>query len=81
MVLLLVHRRAYDCKLPVALRQANGQQGTVGHLTTPTVSNSDLPGLLGLAALRKNRSVLDFSTLKLYFCGPGDFDVQIGLPP
>ncbi len=72
---------AYDCKLPVALKQAEGGGVTIGHLTTPTVSNSDLPGLLGLTALRKNRAVLDLSSLKMYFCGPGDYDVATALPP
>ena len=42
----------YDCKLPIALRQVHGQsaQVSIGHITTPTVPNSELPGLLGLVA-------------------------------
>ena len=50
----------YDCKLPVALRQLNGETVSLGCITTPTVSGSELPGLLGLTALRKNRAILDF---------------------
>jgi hypothetical protein len=71
----------FDCKLPVAFKQAHGQAVSVGSVAMPTVSNSDLPGLLGLAALRKNRAILDFSILKLHFCGPGDYDLHRGMPP
>ena len=59
----------FDCKLPVALRTLNGNATSIGLLTTPTVLGSDLPGLLGLNALRKNRAVLDFQTLTLHFVG------------
>jgi hypothetical protein len=71
----------FDCKLPVAFQQADGQAVSVGSVATPTVSNSDLPGLRGLAALRKNRAILDFSIFKLHFCGPGDYDLHRGVPP
>ena len=73
----------YDCKLPIAFKQANGSttQVSLGHITTPSVSNSELPGLLGLQALRHNRAILDMNTLKLYFLGPGDYDLARGLPP
>ena len=50
-------------------------------LIIPTVSGSDLPGLLGLSALRKNRGILDLNTMDLYFCGPGDYDLLKALPP
>ena len=71
----------YDCSLPVAFRQDSGNQQTVvGNLFSPAVADSELPGLLGLTALRKNRAVLDFTTLKLYFCGPADYDVANSLP-
>ena len=74
----------YDCKLPIALRQCSDNpmpQISVGHITTPTVPNSELPGLLGLQALRSNRTILDMNTLKMYFLGPGDYDLTRGLPP
>ncbi len=58
----------YDCKLPVALRQADGGTVSIGHITTPTVSSSMIPGLLGLTALRKNRAIIDFNTLRLCVC-------------
>jgi len=52
-----------------------------GEITTPTVSSSTLPGLLGLAALKKNRAVLDFQKLELHFLGPGDYELERHLPP
>jgi len=54
---------------------------THGTVTTATVPNSDLPGLLGLAALRNNRAILDFNSLKLYFLGPGDYNLENSTPP
>jgi hypothetical protein len=60
------------CKLPVASRRAAGRTISIGDVTTPAGLGSDLPGLLGLSAIRKNRAILDFNTLKFYFCGPGD---------
>jgi hypothetical protein len=61
-----------DDKLPAALRQADGRTISVGHIATPTVTSSTIPGLWGLTALRKNRAIIDLSTLELYVCGPGD---------
>jgi hypothetical protein len=80
----------YDCKLPVAFRRVGPSGGlqpeagvrppvSVGHITTPTVSYSDLPGLLGLTALRKSRAIFDFNTLQLHFCGPDDYNRLSGL--
>ena len=71
----------YDCKLPVALQQIEGRGSVLGSLTAPAVANSDLPGLLGLNALRKNRGILDFSTLRLHFCGPAGIELEKYLPP
>ena len=71
----------YDCKLPVALRKLDGQAVSIGKITTPTVSNSELPGLLGLTALRRNRAVLDFEKMQLFFLGPGDYNLPQALPP
>ena len=50
-------------------------------LVTPTISGSEIPGLLGLSSLRKNRGILDCNTMQLHFCGPGDYDLQKVLPP
>ena len=71
----------YDCTLPISLRQADNQTVSTGTVTTPAVANSDLPGLLGLNALRKNRAVIDFSTMKMYFAGPGNCDLERAMPP
>ena len=67
--------------LPISLRQADNQTVSTGTVTTPAVANSDLPGLLGLNALRKNRAVIDFGTLKMDFAGPGEYDLGRVLPP
>jgi len=77
----LPQRSGYDCRLLVALRRLGNSSVIVGHLTTPTVSYSDLPLLLDLTALRKNRAILDFNTFQLHFCGPGDYNLVAGLPP
>ena len=69
----------FDCSLPVALRQSENEQ-VGGNLTIPAVHRSKLPGLLGLTTLRKNRAILDLNTLKLYFCGPGCYDLSGQLP-
>jgi hypothetical protein len=50
-----------------------------GTYTTPVVSNSDLPGLLGLNTMRRNRCILDMVNLQLHMCGPAD--VRLNLPP
>ena len=47
----------------------------------PAVPDSDLPGLLGLTALRRNRAILDLHTMKVYFAGPGDYDLMTAMPP
>ena len=70
----------HDCRLPVAFRKPDGTKVT-GQFTVPAVQYSDLPGLLGLNTLIKNRAVIDFSTLKMYFCGPGDMKLEKELPP
>ena len=70
----------HDCRLPVAFQKADGTKSN-GHFTVPAVQYSDLPGLLGLNTLIKNRAVIDFSTMKMHFCGPGDMDLEKNLPP
>jgi hypothetical protein len=67
--------------LPVALRQKDGNSAANGKLVTPTVSGSDLPRLLGLSALKKNKPTLDFNTMELHFCGPGGYDLAKATPP
>ena len=71
----------YDCHLPIALRHADGEVSSVGELTTPSVQGSELPGLLGLHSLEHNRAIWDFQQHKLYFLGPGDYDLSKAMPP
>ena len=71
----------YNCKLPIALQPLAGKRPVIGSVKIPAVTDSDLPGLLGLVSLMKNRAVLDFNTLTLYFLGPGDYKLEEALPP
>ena len=50
-------------------------------MRAPTVANSSLPGLLRLHALRKNRAAIDVVTKKLYFMGPGGYNLDQAMPP
>ena len=73
---------AYDCRLPVSLRQtAESAEGREGTLTIPSIEHSDLPGLLGLTTLRQNQAALGFTTLRLHFQGPGNSRIDQSLPP
>jgi len=60
----------YNCKVPIALEQLDGTCEN-GLFDTPTVSNSNLPGLLGLTTLTNKRAVIDLTTNQLHFLGPG----------
>ena len=70
----------YDCRLPVSVRHVDGHR-SLGELTIPAAQNSEMPGLLGGQALRNNRGLWDFSTDRLYFLGPGDYNLEKALPP
>ena len=70
----------YDCQLPVAIRPEGKRELQHATLELPAVTDSDLPGLMGLSALRKNRAILDFNTLTLYFCGKDNYDLKGALP-
>ena len=70
----------YDCQLPVAIRPEGGKVLQHGMLEVPAVENSDLPGLMGLSALKRNRTILDFNSLTLYFCGKDHYDLGAALP-
>ena len=67
--------------LQIALHSENygPSIGTVDR--TPAVENSDPPGLLGLQSMRDHRVVLDLQKLKMYFVGPGDYDLDKALSP
>ena len=65
----------YDCDLFVAIRP-KGQSS----VKVPAVEDSDLPGLMGLTALKKNKAILDFNTLTLYFCSDTQYSLEKSLP-
>jgi hypothetical protein len=71
---------SHDVKLPCAFEKLNGECHE-GCFETPCVTESEVPGLLGLTSLIGNRGILDFNTLQLHFCGPGDYDLLPTLPP
>ena len=68
----------HDCTLRIAFFRGNDTTVT-GSFTTPVVSESELPGLLGLKTMRNNRAVLDMVDLQLHVCGPAD--INLTLPP
>jgi hypothetical protein len=79
-----VGRGTQDCnwklELPIAVQQDNGTH--LHQLSSPIVEGDgeDLPGLLGLDSIERNRGILDTGDKKrLIFPGPGK--VQIILPP
>ena len=70
----------YDCKLPVALRPSGQGKLQLGFLQVPAVQDSDLPGLMGLTALKANKAILDLNALTLYFCQESSYDLNKALP-
>jgi hypothetical protein len=55
---------------------ANGEGGT---FTAPIVPHSEIPALLGLKGLKKNRALIDCVNDRIYFLGEGE--VLVRLPP
>jgi hypothetical protein len=68
----------YDCSTSIVLKDIDGEYVDAVY-TAPTVDNSNLPLLLGLLALIKNRCILDFTQepMKLYMCGPGGAKIEL----
>ena len=64
----------------MALRPKGQDKLQNGVLHVPAVQDSDLPGLMGLAALKSNKAILDFNTLTLYFCHDAAYDLDKTLP-
>ena len=66
--------------LPIALANSYGARisDTFG---TPILPNSELPALLGLAAARESRMVIDTIESEVYMFGPGNCDLMAGVPP
>ena len=72
-------RCQYNVKLPVAIPTTEGSV-VGGKYDTPTVEKSMLPALLGLDAVRRLRGIIDTNTLKIYMCGPSEYDLAAALP-
>ena len=51
-----------------------------GVFKVPAAEDSDLPGFMGLTALKKNKAILDFNTLTLYFCSDTQYSLGKSLP-
>ena len=68
----------FDCTVPISLARLDGSTSS-GTFTAPTIEDSNLPALLGLQSLIDSRAVLDFTDLRVHFCGPGSVGLQ--LPP
>jgi hypothetical protein len=67
----------FDCTTALGLQRTDGTCVEATY-TAPIVPGSDLPALLGLDALMSQRALLDLTTLKLHFVGPGT--LQLDLP-
>ena len=67
-----------DCTLPIDLTRQDGSV-TAGSFTSPVVSQSGCPALLGLRSLQDNRAILDMAKKQLHFAAPGE--VTLVLPP
>jgi hypothetical protein len=66
----------HDCTLPISLVDLDGEP-LRGTFTTPTVNESSLPALLGLNTLIDRRAILDMTTMRLHFTGPGETTVNL----
>ena len=73
-------RCTIDSQLPVELVNSDGKHVS-GGLTMPIIPNSYLPGLLGLTGMKNNRTIIDTNDNKIYFLGPGGYDLSKALPP
>ena len=66
----------HDCTLPISLVDLDGEP-LRGTFTTPTVNDSSLPALLGLNTLIDRRAILDMTTMRLHFTGPGETTLNL----
>jgi hypothetical protein len=51
--------------------------GHVGSFKTAVVSDSDLPALMGLEGLERNRALIDISGRKLIYVGKGGYELKL----
>ena len=66
----------HNIELPCCFKKTDGSFAS-GTFDAPCVKGSQLPGLLGLNSLEGNRGLIDFTTSKLYFLGPGDRELIV----
>ena len=60
-----------ECIAPICL-----PDGRTGSFTTPVIPNSQLPALLGLNTLSKERCLIDCFNNQIVFVGPGGYRLQ-----
>ena len=70
----------HNCKLPIVLGTEDGTT-IEGTFEPPTVPNSMLLGLLGLASCRDSRFIIDPFNNVTYQVGPGYYNIMNALPP
>ena len=66
--------------MPIGIKKDDGE-AILGNVSMPVVPSSGIPGLLGITSLRMKRAIIDLNDNKMYFVGPGDYDLAAALPP
>ena len=66
----------WNCKLPTALRRADGTY-SLGTCTAPVIENISCPALLGQQSLEQHRAILDCHNKMLYLCAPGEVEIKV----
>ena len=70
----------FNTHLPISIPLTSG--GFIkGRYRTPCVPDSKLPALLGLQSLRNSKAIIDTNSNRVYFLGPGNYDLLASLPP
>ena len=67
----------HNVRIPYACKTMGGKPFAQGHFEAPCVPNSNLPALLGLTAMKKQRTILDLVSNQMHFCGPGDIKLLL----
>ena len=70
----------HDITLPIGIQKDDGES-LLGNVKMPVVPESGIPGLLGITSLRIKRALIDLNDNKMYFVGPGDYNLAAALPP
>jgi hypothetical protein len=51
--------------------------GSVGDFQTQVVQDSELPALLGLEGLERNRALIDVTNQRMIYVGPGGYELKL----